>query len=162
MRLIIVLLLCVSSTSWAQSFREKLPPSVRVMLNRRFAGWKFSDVRPEVKQFFKENMRGTSPVLISGDFDGNGRLDYAALIQQGSRYYLVIFLRQRADYKIYTVRNPDGEYLIRARKGSRDYNYEEQKEITYANDAILAGIFEKGGSSYVFKNGRFVSFVSSD
>ena len=161
-RLIIVLLFCGSSTSWAQSFREELPTSARVMLDRRFAGWKFSDVSSEVKQFVKENLRGASPVLISGDFDGNGRLDYAALIQQGSRYYLVIFLRRRADYKMYRVRNPNGEYLIRARKGSRDYNYEEQKEITYANDAILTGIFEKGGSSYVFKNGRFVSFVSSD
>ena len=159
---VLVLLLCVSSPSWAQSYPERLPTSARVMLNRRFAGWKFSDVSSEVRQFFKENMRGVSPVLISGDFDGNGRPDYAALVQRGSRYYLVIFLRRSADYKMYAVRNPNGEYLSLARKGTRDYNYEEQKEITYANDAIVTGILEKGGSSYVFKNGRFVSFVSSD
>jgi hypothetical protein len=132
------------------------------MLNRRFSGWKFSDVRPEVREFFKENMRGASPVFISGDFDGNGRRDYAALVQLRARYYLVIFLRGTSGYKMYVVKDPNGEYLSLARKGTRDYNYNEQKEITYADDAIVTGIFEKGGSSYVFKNGRFLTFVSSD
>ena len=47
-------------------------------------------------------------------------------------------------------------------KERADYNYNEQKEITYANDAILTGILEKGGMSYVYKKGRFISFVSSD
>src|SRR5687768_9320822 len=103
MRLILVLLLCVSSTSWAQSYPERLPTSVRVTLNRRFAGWKFSDVSPQVRQFFNENMKAASPVVISGDFDGNGRLDYAALVQRRSRYYLVIFLRRSADYRMYVV-----------------------------------------------------------
>ena len=162
MRLIITLVLCASSISWAQSSPEKLPTSVRVMLNRRFSGWKFSDVSPEVREFFKDNMKGASPVVISGDFDGNGRRDYATLVQRRTQYYLVILLRQIADYKMYVVKDPTGEYLSLARKGTRDYNYNEQKEITYANDAIVIGILEKGGSSYVFKNGRFQSFVSSD
>ena len=162
MKLILVLLLCGSSTSWTQSYPERLPTPVRVMLDRRFKGWKFSDVSLEVKQFFKESMKGASPVVIRGDFDGNRRLDYAALVQRASRYYLVIFLRRSEGYRMYIVRNPNGEYLCLARKGTQDYNYDEQREITYANDAILTGIFEKGGSSYVFKNGRFRSFVSSD
>ena len=139
-----------------------LPTSVRAMLDHRFAGWKFSEVSSEVSQFFKQEMPGASPVVISGDFDGNGKLDYAALIQHSSRYYLVAFLRQAADYKMYIIRNPDGEYIILGRKGTQDYNYNKQRTITYANDSILTCIFEKGGSSYVFKKGRFVSFVSSD
>jgi hypothetical protein len=162
MRLIIALVLCLSSTSWAQSYPENLPMPVRVMLNRRFSGWKFSDVSPEVRQFFKDNLREASPVVISGDFDGNRGLDYAVLVQWASRYYLVIFLRRSADYKMYVIKDPAGDYLSLARKGTRGYNYEVQKEITYANDSIITGFFEKGGSSYVFKNGRFLSFVSSD
>jgi hypothetical protein len=160
--LIVAFFLSASSISWAQSFPHALPTSVRVMLNLRFSGWRFSDVSPEVRQFFKENMRGASPVVISGDFDGNGRRDYAVLVQWRARYYLVIFLRRTADYKMYVIKDPNGEYLILARKGTRDYNYNEQKEITYANDAIMTGIFEKGGSSYIFKNGGFRSFISSD
>jgi hypothetical protein len=176
MRLIIALLLCMlcyQSVSWAQDYSEKLPPPARLMLSRRFPGWKFAGVSPEVQRFFETDMKGASPSLISGDFDGNGQFDYAALIQHGkilneqgkaigSRHYLVAFLRRGTRYRMYVIKDPDGEYLCLAKKGSRDYNYEEQKEITYANDAIMTGIFEKGGSSYVYRNGRFLSFVSSD
>ena len=176
MRLIVALLLCMlcyEPASWAQNYSEKLPSSVRLMLNGRFPGWKFVEVSPEVRKFFEQEMKGASPALIRGDYDGNGRLDYAALIQHGKflneqgkalgpRYYLVAFLRRGTGYRMYVIKDPDGEYLCLAKKGTRAYNYEAQKEITYANDAIMTGIFEKGGSSYVYKNGRFLSFVSSD
>jgi hypothetical protein len=176
MRLITALLLCMlcyTPASWAQTYYGKLPPSARLMLNGRFPGWKFVEVSPEVRQFFAQEMKGASPALINGDFDGNGRLDYAALIQHGKilnekgkaigpRYYLVAFLRKGTGYRMYVIKDPAGEYLCLAKKGTRDYSYEEQKEITYVNDAIMTGIFEKGGSSYVYKNGRFISFTSSD
>jgi hypothetical protein len=176
MRLIIALLLCLlccKPASWAQNYAGRLPSPARLMLNGRFPGWKFAEVSPEVRQFFEQEMKGASPSVINGDFDGNGRLDYAALIQHGkilnergkaigSRYYLVAFLRRGAGYRMYVIKDPGGEYLCLAKKGTRDYNYEEQKEITYANDAIMTGIFEKGGSSYVYKNGKFFSFISSD
>jgi hypothetical protein len=166
-------LCCCGPASWAQSDGQKLPTAVILTLNRRFPGWKFADVSPEVRKFVKEELKAASPVLISGDFDGDRRLDYAALIRRGyvfnsqgqaiePRHYLVIFLRRNTRYKMYVIKDPGGEYLILAKKGTSDYNYNEQKEITYANDAILTGIFEKGGMSYVYKKGKFISFVSSD
>lgn len=175
MRVIIGLLcvLCAGPASWAQIYSEKLPSSAHQMLNRKFPGWKFVDVSPEVQQFFKQEMKGASPVVIRGDFDGNGRLDYAALIRRGNyfnsqgqaigpRYYLVVFLRRTTHYKMHVIKDPGGEYIGLAKKGTRDYNYNEQKEITYARDSIFTGIFEKGGLSYVYKKGRFISFISSD
>lgn len=176
MRLIVALLLgmlCYQSALRAQNYSEKLPSSTRFMLNKRFPGWKFAEVSAEVRQFFEKEMKGASPTLVSGDFDGNGRLDYAALIQHGKifdergkaigpRYYLVAFLRRGARYRMHVIKDPEGEYLCLAEKGTQDYDYEAQKEITYANDAIMTGIFEKAGTSYVYKNGRFFSFLSSD
>lgn len=176
MRAIIVLTLCVlsfGSTSWAQDDREQLPASAIHMLNRRFPGWKLADVSAEVRQFFKDELKGASPVVIYGDFDGNGRRDYAVLIHRGyllnnqgqayaPQHFLVVFLRRNTRYKMYVIKDPAGDYLSLAKKGTRDYNYTAQKEIIYENDAIVTGIFEKAGSSYVYKNGRFISFVSSD
>lgn len=176
MRIIAALLICTLCSQpalWARNYSNRMPSSARLMLDRRFPGWKFVEVSPEVRLFFEEQMKGASPSLISGDFDGNGSLDYAALIQHGklfnekgkaiaSRYYLVAFLRRGTRYRMHVIKDPDGEYLCLAKKGTRDYNYDEQKEIVYANDAILTGIYEKGGSSYVYDNGRFRSFVSSD
>lgn len=173
MRLAIMLLLICGSSSLAQSKAQTIPASTTAMLNQRFPGWKFAEVSREVQQFFKDEMKGASPVVITGDFDGDRRLDYAALITRGfvfnsqgqslgPRHYLVVFLRRTRSYKMHVIRDPNGEYIFLAKKGTRDYNYNRQKEITYANDAILTGIFEKAGSSYIYKNGRFISFISSD
>jgi hypothetical protein len=164
-------MLCSQSALCAQHHVDELPASARLTLNRRFPGWKFAEVSQEVRQFFATEMTGKSPYLINGDFDGNGKLDYATLIWHGQvrngkvtwpRAFLVVFLRKGSGYRIYVIKEPDGEYLCLAQKGTKDFNYDEQKEITYANDAILTGILEKGGSSYVFEKGRFRSFVSSD
>jgi hypothetical protein len=176
MKLTIVVLFCFlcAPAAFGQSDREKLPTSVLLMLNRRFPGWKFAEVSTEVKQFLKQEMKGASPVVISGDFDGNRRRDHAALIHYGyypkypgqaiasPRHYLVIFLRRGTGYKLHVIKEPNGEYIGLAKKGTHDYNYNIQKEITYVNDAIFTGIFEKGGSSYVYWRGRFYSFISSD
>ncbi len=34
-----------------------------------------------------------------------------------------------------------------------DYSYETSEYFTYQNDAIFTGIFEKGGTSYVYEKG---------
>ena len=159
----VVFCLCCFGASWTQSYGHELPTPAVVMLDRRFPGWKFVDVSPEVQKFVKDYLKAASPVIISGDFDGDRQRDYAALIRRiETGYYLVIFLRRNTRYKMHVIKDPGGEYLVLAKKGTSDYNYDEQKEITYANDAILTGIFEKGGMSYVYKNGKFISFVSSD
>jgi hypothetical protein len=151
---------------------DKLPSATRVMLKGKFPGWKFAEVNQEVQQYFQTQLKGQSPHLISGDFDGNKQRDYATLIWHGSernaegkvigpRSFLVVFLRQGRGFRMYVI-DPDGEYLGLAKKGTKDYNYNEQKEITYANVAITTNHFEKGGTSYVFERGRFRCFVSSD
>ena len=174
--MIAALLICTlgsQSALWAPNLADKLPSSARSALNRRFPGWKFAEVSHEVQQFFETEMKGTLPYLIAGDFDGNGEPDHAALIRHGRvrngegkaiwpRFFLVVFLRKSRGYRMYVIKDPNGEYLGLKKKGTKDFSYDEQKEITYANDAIFTGIFEKGGSSYVYENGRFRSFVSSD
>ena len=163
LKLIGVLFLCLGCGPVSQGYGQELPTPTIQILNRRFPGWKLADVSPEVRKFVKDYLKAASPVIISGDFDGDRRRDYAALIRRiESRYYLVIFLRRNNRYKMHVIKDPGGEYLTLAKKGTSDYNYNEQREITYANDSILTGIFEKGGLSYVYKKGRFISFVSSD
>jgi hypothetical protein len=86
-------LCCCGPATSAQSYGHGLPTTVVLMLNRRLPGWKFVDVSPEVRKFVKDELKAASPVIISGDFDGDRRRDYAALIRRiESRYYLVIFL----------------------------------------------------------------------
>ena len=173
MKLAVALLICILSAQsiWAHNQVDKLPSSARLQLNRRFPGWKFAEVSPEVRQLFETEMKGKSPALVKGDFDGNEKPDYAVLIWHGKlrygdvswpRPFLVVFLQKGWGYRMYVIKDPEGEYLSVAKRGEKDFNYDEQKEITYANDAILTSIFEKAGSSYVYEKGRFRSFISSD
>ena len=171
---LLLYVLCSQTALPAQRHAGQLPPPARFMLDRRFPGWRFGEVSQEVRRFFESSMKGASPYHIIGDFDGNNRADHAVLIWHGQvrdeagkaigpQSYLVVFLRRRgASYRMHIIKDPNGEYLCLATRGAKDYNYEEQKFIRYENDAILTGIFEKGGSSYVYKNGKFRSFVSSD
>jgi hypothetical protein len=172
---LLVLVLCVlfAGHSFAhEPYREELPVSIRQLLNRKFPGWKFVDVSDEVLQFLKQEMNGASPVIVKGDFDGNHRVDYAVLIRHGDLWYqgqvigprhlLVVFLRRAAGYKMHVIKEPNGQYIALAKKGTHDYNYNTDKEITYLNDSIITVIPEKGGSSYVYWKGKFYTFISSD
>ena len=141
-------------------------------LDRRFSDWKFPHVDNEIRDFLRKNVAPDArPEFIEGDFDGDGRLDCAVLIEHGTvlnesgetishNMYIAAFLKRNAGYKLYVIGGH--EYLMLVKKGRKDYDFEMGKTFTYANDAIFTGIFEKAGTSYVFENGKFRPILTSD
>lgn len=172
--LLIMLCLCVDPSVGQQTETLELPPQAQVTLYARFPRWRYAEVEDEVRQALKKDDGPNSrPDLISGDFDGDGQADYAALIEQdttnskagesvGSQLYLVVFLQRQRGFKLHVIEDPGGGYLQLVRKGDGSYDYEAQKEFTYEHDAIFAGIFEKGGTSYVYEHGKFRAIITSD
>jgi hypothetical protein len=156
-----------------QAIELALPDSLRSSLDHKFPGWHFLKVDDEITSFLRQNVSPrVRPDLISGDFDGNGQLDYAALIECGQSpgkrvpgdnmlASLIVFLRTTNGFKMHVL-VPEGEYLALMKRAQWDYDYETQQCFTYPHDAIFTGIFEKGGSSYVYENGKFRSIVTSD
>jgi hypothetical protein len=152
----------------------ELPSAIKSALDSRFPGWQFPAVSEDICKFLKDYVaRDARPELISGDFDGNGRRDYAALVQHGTvtnsegmpighNVYVIAFLKKGSRFKMYIADPEGGEYLVLMRKGKRDYDYETNRYFTYANDGIFAGIFEKAGESYIYENGRFRAIITSD
>ena len=150
-----------------------LPASMKSILDRTFPGWSYLPVDDEIRKFLKEYVSEYArPDLISGDFDGNSRTDFAVLIEENTRSpkragidmrkaRLVVFLTKAAGFQI-KVLEPEGAYLVLMKRGDWDYSYETDQYFTYQNDAIFAGIFEKGGTSYVYQKGRFRSIITSD
>ena len=164
--------LYTNRNSFKQTAELSLPDSLRSKLDRRFPGWHYLKVDDEITSFLRESVSPHArPDLISGDFDGNGLLDYAALIEQEksdknetaaeSQVSLVVFLRTAAGFKMHLI-DPDGGYLGLMKRGEWDYDYETQQHFTYPHDAIFTGIFEKGGSSYIYENKKFRSIITSD
>lgn len=138
-----------------------LPKDCLTILNKNFKGWKLAKVR------IKEGVQSHN--LIKGDWNGDGKIDYAILINHGRRQlgsgdyeleaWAIAFIKTKTGYSFYKLEGGDSIALMK--KGARDYNYETGKNFIYKNDAIFVGI-EWSGSSYMWRKGKFIGFATSD
>ena len=162
-----------NETVWRCEATPELPRPIKVLLDRNFPGWQFPAVSDDDCQSVKSwGGKDAFPQLIHGDFDGDGRLDHAVLIEEGSEtdgrglvgrpdVYIVAFLARRNEYRMLIVTHEGGGSLQLMRKGDRDYDYDTQREFTYSNDTIFSGV-GMGGSSYLYENGKFRAVITSD
>jgi hypothetical protein len=146
-----------------------LPLPIQVLLNRQYPGWSFPEVDDDTCYSVK-NCGGADAYaqLIKGDFNDDGRLDYAVLIQQSAEandkgvakpwmIRVVAFFRKANGYQMYPVTAEGGGAVILMRKGETDFDYEAQREFTYPRDAILSG-----WTSYLYEYGRFRAIITVD
>jgi len=153
--------------------KPRLPTPIKVLLDKRFSGWEFPEISDDDCQIVKQTGGPDAyPELIQGDFDGDGRLDYAVLIEESSNnhekgivvypdIYIVAFLNRHQGYKMTIVTREGGGCLQVMPKGEGDYDYEAEREFTYSNDTIMSG-FGMGGTSYLYENGKFRAIITSD
>ena len=177
-RLLLLLLPCLSVLpvfpATQQLSKLELPPQARDALYLKFPDWRYADISDEVRQALKQDgAANIRPDLISGDFDGDGHADYAALIFHGTTrveqdqvvgpdFSLVIFTAREQGYQLHVIEDPGGGYIELIHKGDRLYDYETQKEFILEHDAIDAIIFEKGVTTYVYENGGFRAIITGD
>lgn len=126
----------------------------------------------DCKKILKGEFRSYQPTpgkanLIKGDWNGDGKMDYAVLIKRkqnsnenSSNILTIAFLRSSKSYRRYILEG--GDYLDVMKKGAKDYSYDWQRNFRYKNDAIFVGIGECCGSSYIWRNSKFISIVTSD
>ena len=162
-----------TETVWGCEATPKLPRPIKVLLDRKFPGWQFPAVSEDDCHDVKTwGGKDAFAQLIQGDFDGDGQLDYAVLIEEESgtddrglvsrpAVYIVAFLAKRNEYKMRIVTHEGGGSLQLMRKGDGDYDYESQREFTYSHDTIFSGV-GMGGSSYLYENGKFRAIITSD
>lgn len=169
-----LLLLPMAGASSVKS--EQLPEAITSTLDKKFLGWRFSEVSGDVQQFFGERFSDARPNLISGDFDGNGQMDYAVLIEhtnfdkRGKAFSHVVellaFLKKGARYKLYILKESAPanleSYLSLAKKGEEGRDFHTQRKFKYPNDSISVSYFEKAGGTYIYRKGRFRHVVESD
>ncbi|HEX8720304.1 MAG TPA: hypothetical protein VF736_06665 [Pyrinomonadaceae bacterium] len=180
MRILLTILLCLSPHAHALAGggteTGQLPRAVRAALDARFPGWRFAEVSGEVRQFFAERFPGARPDLVAGDFDGDGRTDYALLVEHGNfdrrgqGFDRVVerlaFLRRGPGYRLFALErsspaDPD-LYLTLARKGEASREFHTGKRFRYPHDSISVSNFGKAGGTYVYRRGRFRYVYESD
>ena len=147
-----------------------LPAGLRAQLNRLAPGWRLSLPDADVVSFSQREwgLGAEALAVLRGDFDGDGRRDYAVHIvcgPGGAERRLVAFVRSGRGYRAHTLDTgePTGQrYLRLARRGTTWVDYGTDRRITFRHDTIQLNVFEKSGASYVYDGGRFRRVTTAD
>ena len=148
---IFVLMLSFANPAQAQA----LPAKIKNYLDKNYRGWKISPT---------PNHCGDAKSILSGDFNGDRKRDYAAKIFKGKNGYILAFVEQKNDYAPYLLYRRNAAEtrntaLILYRKGEKYYPEpgEESSAIVLKNDALYDSPCESDASVvHVFRKGKFV------
>jgi hypothetical protein len=166
--LFLFLLLSTGLVSAAQAQSTTLPKDCRKILDAKFRSWTFAEAPAYIKSFYLRERPFEQPNLIAGDWNGDGKKDYAVLLARKNKAaapsasnLIVAFLRTtRGGYSYFMLEGDD--CLMSLKKGSKGYDYEKQKSFRYRRDAIFSYIWEKAGRSYIWQKKGFRAVATSD
>jgi hypothetical protein len=149
-----LLALLVLHVSIAVPFAQSVavPTKIQIYLNMTYPGWKQTGVATNCILKFRQS-------VVAGDFDGDGRRDYAVKFTHHQKGYIVAFLARGTDYQPYILidrpaRGIRNIGLSIGHRGQRDEN-EEGGVSVLGNDAPLIGACASEACYYVYRNGGF-------
>ena len=121
--------------------------------------------RPRYVAYAKQNNLTTN--VARADFDDDGTRDTAVLVVvpngRDANKHIVVCLARKTGIRAYFIRDPYcGDGIDVTPKGSRVYDYETGRNVTYRTNGVSAYCFEKAGATYLFENGGFKRIVDSD
>lgn len=164
-----IVLLLAFLTVEGQTQQPAIPKPIRAMLDAKYPGWTLASVSPSALEHYRFHQFESQPNFLWGDFDGDGRRDYAFAIdhpgQKGPERVVVAFLRRSAGFHAYSLESHpanDDVYLWPHHKGEQGFDFHLNKEFAYSQDGIGVVYGEVAGVSYVFENGAFRKIISSD
>jgi hypothetical protein len=162
-RLFFLFCLAFFAVNFVRAQGVELPRDGQKILEKRFRGWKYAEIDSAIVEYFRRDRSFEQPNLITGDFDGDGKRDYAVLMQKktdAARRVTIVLMRHKGCYKTHVLDAND--CLMSVKKGKKDYDFEAQRSFRYQRDAIFSYIWEKAGVSYVWEKGKFRAIVTSD
>jgi hypothetical protein len=129
-----------------------LPIKIQGYLKKTYPGWKQTATATSCIPKFQQS-------VISGDFDGDGRRDYAVKFTQGNKGYIIAFLARGVDYSPYVLMDTTAQWIRNTglsvgHKGQRDED-EEGRVSILRNDAPLIGTCESEACYFIYRNGNF-------
>lgn len=157
-----LILLVLTAAPGAMAQRE-LPNDVASEIENRFSSWKLASIDESIVSYYAERRNHEKPNFIRGDWNGDGRVDYALILERRLRpenKLLVVLMRKGAAFRHIFL--PANDCIMALKKGTKDEDIEARRTFTYRNDAIFSYYWEKGGSSYIWNGGRFRSVLTSD
>ena len=142
-----------SQDQHAVSLRS-LPPEIAIFLDKKYPGWRFSSsVGKDIKCFDKETR--LHPSLAWGDFNGDGKVDFALQIVHNKMIYGLEFLSRGGSYTptmLFSGSN-DGKHYSGAMTIERRNQKNSIGMIEHV-DSLAIGECGDIPARYIFRNGR--------
>jgi hypothetical protein len=126
------------------------PEAVRGELDAICKGWQLAPVIPEIAGEIRTRTPAWPPNLLPGDFNGDGQVDVAVLIECKGRSQLLAFLSTGSGFSK-EVLEPPQPY------DARQFLHLIRKE--YEHDAIGVEYEAIGGHAWVYRNNRWQSVL---
>ncbi|MEO6051368.1 MAG: hypothetical protein ABIP78_08560 [Pyrinomonadaceae bacterium] len=133
------------------------------ILDTKFRSWRLAEVKKEIVDFYKREFPYEQPNSIKGDWNGDGKIDYAVQLQNrqsSESQIIVVLMKSRSGFDTYFLEAAD--CIGSEKKGSKGYNFDAQQSFRYKHDAIFSAIWEKAGTTYIWEKGRFRGILTSD
>jgi len=134
---------------------QGLPKGVADHLNRNYPGWKLAPSAANCTMY-------SNGGYVSGDFDGDGRRDYAVKFTNGDKGFLIAFLKKRSHYKAFVLHDTDSSEVTNSGLGiwkkSEVFEYED-KQLRLRRDAPADFPCESdAGGIHYYQDGKFVGY----
>ena len=125
-----------------------VPDVVRKELDTICAGWQLAPVMAEIADEIKTRTPAWPPNLLPGDFNGDGEIDVAVLLECKGSVQLAAFLSSVRGYSMEILEKPQPY-------DPRQFLHLIRKE--YGHDAIGVEYDAIGGHAWVFRDGNWRS-----
>jgi hypothetical protein len=124
------------------------PDAVRKQLDTLCAGWRLAPVLPEIAEEIETRTPTWPPNLLPGDFNGDGQIDVAVLLECKGSVQLAAFLSSGAGWSMEILEKPQPH-------DARQFLHLIRKE--YEHDAIGVEYEAIGGHAWVFRDRKWQS-----
>lgn len=135
-------------------------------------GWRFASLDADARSELKA---GESPEWIGGDFDGDGRSDYAAQLviwklghttTMDSAQLVVVLIRQRDGFRREVVSvgggPSSGVYLSKMPRGTRVESFDLSSGVTLERDAVQQIFAGQASVAHVYEDGHWREIITGD
>jgi len=131
-----------------------------------------TDLNQDLQDYFVHNFPNSSPGYVASDFNGDGKLDYAALLicleKKKSTIRFVVFMARKDDsYSCLKIHKwSEKLYLsnlyLNIVKPGKIQEWDSERIITIEHPGIALVLFEAASRVYYWKRGQFNYIQTSD
>ena len=157
----------------SEVYKKYIPDSILQLVATRLPEWKLPLPDSWERFWFKEYKKDTVLVnYISADFNGDGRKDYAFILNDAKREFATWVLQSKnGDYeliKLNSIKTVNGktdmglQIIPKGKLNYIDFDSDNDKYVMLKFPAIQVEFFEQSAETYYWQNGKYKSVTTGD